>query len=102
MLLISGTKGKRFITKHSSVMIHELMMEDFNGKLKDMNNELVESRKIQTTLNNLILNYTQIDKEYLQTIMSKDSYFNAKECLNLGIVDHIINKPEDFYSRIKL
>ena len=42
-----------------------------------------------------------MNKAKVKEYMKKDSYISAKEALNLGIVDYIINTPKDFHSRIK-
>lgn len=101
MLLISGAKGKRFITPNARVLMHEIASGAF-GKLSDMEVDINETRALSTIIENIILKYTKIKKKDLQEIMSRDSYFSAKEALKLGIVDYIVHKPQDLYGRINL
>lgn len=101
MLLISGTKGKRFITPNSRVLMHEISNCAW-GKLNEMEVVMNETTAMKKILDNLILKYTKIKKENLKEIMTKDTYFCAEEALKLGIVDHIITKPQDLYSRVNL
>lgn len=101
MLLISGTKGKRFITPNARVLMHEI----FNcacGKLSDLEVEINETKAIKKIVEAQILEYTKIKKQDLKEIMLKDSYFSAQDALKLGIVDYIVTKPQDLYSRINL
>ena len=101
MLLMSGTVGKRFITPNSRVMIHAIASGMY-GKIHELDNEMEEWKKIQADFEALILQYTKINKKQLKELMSKNSYLRANQVLQYGIVDYIIKKPSDFYSRIKI
>lgn len=101
MLLISGTKGKRFITPNARVLMHEVS-NGLWGKLTDIEIEVHETKILKIILDNMILKYTKIKKDELKNIMVRDSYFSAEESLRLGIVDHIIHNPKDLYGRINL
>ena len=101
MILMSGTVGKRFITPNSRVMIHALSSFIY-GKINELDNEMEENRKLQNTLESFVLKYTKMNKKQVKDIMSKNSYINAAEALKLGVVDCIIKKPSDFYSKIKI
>lgn len=41
-------------------------------------------------------------KEALKDLMARDSYLSAQEALKLGMVDYMIHKPKDLYSKINL
>jgi len=101
MLLISGTKGKRFITQNSRVLMHEISSGTF-GKLADMEVDINETKALKKIVEELILKYTKVKKAELSKYMIRDSFFSADEALRLGMVDHIIYKPQDLYSRISL
>lgn len=101
MLLISGAKGKRFITPNSRVLVHEVSSGTF-GKLKDMENDIEETKKLKVILDNLILKYTKISSKQLKEFMTKDTFLSASDCIKYGIVDNMVNSPKDLYSRINL
>lgn len=101
MLLISGAKGKRFITPNARVLMHEIASGAF-GKLSEMEVDINETRALKKIVEDLIVKYTKIKKTDLKQIMTRDSYFSAEEAVKLGIVDHIVHKPNDLYSRITL
>lgn len=101
MLLISGTKGKRFITPNARVLMHEIASGAF-GKLSDMEVDINETKAVKKITEDLIIKYTKIKKEELKQLMVRDSYFSAQEALKLGMVDYIVSKPQDLYSRINL
>lgn len=101
MALISGTKGKRFMTQNSRVMIHSVS-SDMYGSLSQLSVELEENKKLQTLLESMIIQYTRINKKMLADFMKKDTYLNSEECLKLGIVDHIVKGPKNLFDNIKI
>lgn len=96
LLLMSGTKGKRFVTPNSRILMHQISAFSF-GKLKDMEIDINESREVQKIIENLIVKYTKITKKQLPELMAIDSFFSAEKAVELGIVDGIIAKPNDLY-----
>ena len=100
MLLISGKKGKRFITPNSTVLMHPLSMGNY-GNIHEIEIEAKEGRRQQDMLQNMIRKYTKINKKKLDELMSKDSYIPAKEALELGIVDHIVDSMGDISKHLK-
>jgi len=101
MLLVSGTKGKRFSTPNSRILLHEISSGSF-GKLTDMEIDINETKSLQKIIEDLIVKYTKITKAKIKELMARDRYFSASEALKLGIIDHIIKTPKDLYSRIKM
>lgn len=88
--LISVCGARRYINRHSSMMVHELsgftwgrmsMMED---QMEDMKKMMVKLKEIYTSHSNLTIK--QLDK-----MMKKDSDWYADECLEKGLVDEIID-----------
>lgn len=92
-LLACGTKGKRFCSKNSSVMIHGANFQGLGGNrseilanLKDVDNEhnkdvefWIQHSKYKTS--------KAIESKFLD---GKDHYMTAKEALAHGIIDEII------------
>lgn len=101
MLLMSGTKGKRFLTPNSRVLIHQISSGAF-GKLSDMELDIAESKRLQKLFEKLIIQYSKVTKQKLKELMKVDSYITAEEAKDLGIVDGIVNCPSDLYKKINL
>lgn len=101
MLLIAGTKGKRFITTNARVLMHEIS-SCTGGKLSDMEVDINETKALKTIVEDLIIKYTKIKKNNLKQLMIRDSFFSSQEALKLGMVDYIVNTPNDLYKRINL
>lgn len=100
MLLMSGTKGKRFVTPNTSVLIHEINSGTF-GKLREMENDLTESKRLQSIFSNMIVKYSNISKTKLKEILAKDYYMSANEAITLGVADFVVNKPKELYGKLK-
>jgi len=101
MLLISGTKGKRFITRNSRVLVHAV--SSFNwGNIHQIENDVKELKRIQKVLEGMIVSYTDIKPKHLTEIMSKDSYLSAEEAVKLGLVDYVVKNNKEIYDKIKI
>lgn len=100
LLLMSGQKGKRFITKNSRILVHEMSAGTY-GKLSDMDLDVREALRMQELINQMVLEYTDIKKENLEDFMSRDTYCDADRAKELGIVDHVIESYHDIFGKIK-
>lgn len=90
VLLSGGTKGKRFITPNSEVMIHEV--SSFNmGKIGELKINFEHSNTLNERVIKLLAHNTgKKEKQIRNDIQLKDRWFTAKEALNYGLVDKII------------
>lgn len=98
-VLMSGTKGKRFITPNSRICIHEARSTT-SGPVSHTTNEISEVRRLQTCIERLLVEYTKIKKDDLGTYMNQNYYMTAKVAKQKGIVDHIIDDPSVLYNAI--
>lgn len=90
VLLSGGTKGKRYITPNSEVMIHEV--SSFNmGKIGELKINYEHSNMMNERIIKLLANNTgKPIKQIRQDIQLKDRWFNAEEALKYGLVDKIL------------
>lgn len=100
MLLISGTKGKRFITPNSRVLMHPMSGFSY-GNIHEIENDAKESRRLQNMLEGMISKYTKIKKTDLKQLMSKDSYLTAQDALKYGLVDYVVKDMKDISKHLK-
>lgn len=89
--LISVSGEKRYISKNAYVLIHELR-SGFWGKMSEMEEEMMNIKKIQEHLIHIYLNKTSLKKKKLNRILKKDIEWNAEEAIEFGIVDEIYLK----------
>lgn len=92
VLLSGGTKGKRYITPNSEVMIHEV--SSFNmGKVGELKIDYEHTNTLNERVIKILADNTGKSIEQVrQDIQLKDKWFNADEGLKYGIVDKILTK----------
>jgi ATP-dependent Clp protease protease subunit len=90
-LLSSGTKGKRSILEHATVMIHQ-PSSGTRGKVTDQEIDLRESLRIKHLLEEIMAKNTGQKVEKIHDDMERDKWLTAEEAKKYGIVDQIITK----------
>ena len=92
VLLSGGTKGKRYITPNSEIMIHEV--SSFNmGKIGELKINYEHSNTLNERIIKLLANNTgKTVKQIRHDIQLKDRWFNAEEALKYGLIDKILTK----------
>jgi len=91
-LLSSGTKGKRSILPHSTVMIHQ-PSSGARGKVSDMEIDLKEGLRLKKLLNEILAKNTGQKVETIEKDSDRDNWMSAEEAKKYGIVDNIV-KPK--------
>jgi len=87
--LISICGAKRYMHKHSSMLIHELRSGTW-GKMSVLEEEFENLKKMMTKIKDLYLEHTKLKKKDLDAILRKDNDWYADECLKSGLVDELI------------
>lgn len=88
-LLSSGTKGKRFILPHATVMIHQ-PSSGTRGKVTDQEIDLRESLRVKKLLEDIMAKNTGQKPAQIHEDMERDRWMNAEEAKKYGIIDKII------------
>ena len=91
-LLSSGTKGKRFITSHARVLMHQ-PSGGVGGTATDVriNAELIMDMK--KTLSQLTAEQTGHTVEEIYRDNEYDHWFTAQQALEYGFIDKIVTTP---------
>lgn len=89
MMLISG--HKRFAHKMSTPLYHQVST-GFWGTVKDMEERLEETKRLQKQIEDYTTEKTKIGKKKLKEILDnkKDWFMSAEEALELGVIDEIL------------
>ena len=87
--LMSVVGKKRYMTKHSLMLIHQLSGAD-SGKFDELQDQLSNMSILMTMIVELYLEKTKIDKATLMELLRKDLWLDAETCLKYGLVDEII------------
>lgn len=91
-LLSSGAKGKRFILPNASVMVHQ-PSSGTRGKVTDQEIDLRESLRVKKLLEEIMAKNTGQKVSKIHDDMERDKWMTAKEAIDYGIVDKIIQNP---------
>tara|TARA_R110000824_G_scaffold158955_1_gene333043 strand:+ start:1962 stop:2534 length:573 start_codon:yes stop_codon:yes gene_type:complete len=89
MILISG--HKRFGYEYSTPLYHQVST-GFWGKVKDMEESLEETKRLQKMIEEITLERTNISQKKLTEVLKNkvDWYMTAEEALRLGVIDGIV------------
>lgn len=91
-LLSSGTKGKRYLLPHATVMIHQ-PSSGTRGKVTDQEIDLRESLRVKRLLEEIMARNTGQKPEKIHEDMERDKWLTADEAKKYGIVDDVISTP---------
>lgn len=87
-LLAAGTKGKRYATPHSEIMIHQVM-GGAQGQAVDVEIAAARISRIKAEVNSLLAEFTGQPLERIQTDTDRDHYLTAEEAREYGLVDNV-------------
>ena len=93
VLLVSGTEGKRTSLPHSRVMIHQ-PLGGVQGQASDIEITAREIQKLKRELTQIIADHAHKDYEIVLADSDRDHWMSAKEALDYGMVDHILEKKK--------
>lgn len=89
-LLSSGTKGKRFLLPHATVMIHQ-PSSGTRGKVTDQEIDLREALRVKKMMESIMARNTGQKIEKVHVDMERDFWMTAEEAKAYGIVDKIVD-----------
>ena len=94
-LLISGTKGKRFILPNAEVMLHQVM-GGAEGQAVDVEIQARQILRVKERINQILAKHTGQPISKIEKDTDRDFYMRADEALVYGVVDKIIKpKPQN-------
>ncbi len=89
IILIGGTKGKRFILPHSEVMIHQ-PLGGTEGQATDIAIHAQHIVQTKGLLNEMIAKHTGKSVKQVEDDTERDNFMLAKDAMAYGLVDKII------------
>ena len=92
VLLINGTKGKRFRGSYADVMIHEVATYGGNyGKVSEQHDKLKRTTYVNKKIQKIIASKTNMSlKDVQKDTKKKDTWINSKNALKYGFVDKVL------------
>ena len=90
-LLSAGAKGKRYVLPNAEVLIHQ-PLGGTSGQASDIKIAADHIIKIRERLNRILAENTGQPYEKIALDTDRDNYMDAKEALEYGLVDKIVEK----------
>ncbi|MFD1738203.1 ATP-dependent Clp endopeptidase proteolytic subunit ClpP [Bacillus salitolerans] len=89
MLLIAGTKGKRFALPNSEIMIHQ-PLGGARGQATEIEISAKRILKLREHINQIIADRTGQSVEKVANDTDRDFFMSAEEAKEYGIIDEVI------------
>ena len=90
-LLSSGAKGKRFALPNSRVMIHQ-PLGGAQGQATDIEIQAKEILRMKQTLNEILAKNCNQKIQKIQKDTERDFFMSAKESMEYGLIDKVLEK----------
>lgn len=91
VLLSAGTKGKRFATPNSEVMIHQ-PLGGAQGQTSDIKIRAEWMLRTKKRLNELLAAHTGQPYEVIERDTDRDNFMTAEQAKEYGLIDQIVEK----------
>nr|DAK26556.1 MAG TPA: Putative ATP dependent Clp protease [Caudoviricetes sp.] len=89
VLLMGGTKGKRYALPHSEIMIHQ-PSSGVQGKVSDMERSFRQSIRIKEMLHELYSKLTGQPIEKIEQDLDRDTWMTPEEAIRYGLIDEVL------------
>ncbi|MBO68121.1 MAG: hypothetical protein CL398_07395 [Acidiferrobacteraceae bacterium] len=87
--IMSVVANERYMHEHAFMLIHQLSAGSW-GKYEDLKDDMKNNDLLMETIKNIYDEHTKIPKKQLNKILKHDLWWDAKTCLEYGLVDDII------------
>ncbi|MFB6212644.1 MAG: ATP-dependent Clp endopeptidase proteolytic subunit ClpP [Candidatus Magasanikbacteria bacterium] len=94
VLLAGGTEGKRYALPHSEVLLHQVM-GGAEGQAADIEIKADHIMKIKDRINKILSKHTGQPLDKIEEDTDRDFYLDAEEALEYGLIDDIIENPQE-------
>ncbi len=96
VLLASGTKGKRYATPNSEILIHQplIMGGGIQGQTTEIKIHADHMVKTREKLNKILSERTGQPLDVINKDTERDNYMTAEEALKYGLIDGIMERQK--------
>jgi ATP-dependent Clp protease protease subunit len=91
IILVAGTKGRRFALPHSKIMVHQPYGQ-VGGQVSDIEIQATEILKDRTRLNEILAQHTGQPIDRIERETDRDKYYTPGEAKEFGLVDEVLTK----------
>lgn len=89
LLLMAGTKGKRFCLPNSRIMIHQ-PSGGYQGQATDIEIHAQETLSLKRRLNDIYVTHTGQKLSVIEKAMERDNFMCPQKAKEFGLIDEII------------
>lgn len=94
LLLVGGTKGKRYCLPHSRMMIHQ-PLAGFQGQASDIDIHAREVLQTRDRLNRILSNHTGQSIEKIALDTDRDNFMGGESAVAYGLIDRVLARRGD-------
>lgn len=93
VLLTAGTKGRRYALPHATIHMHQ-PLGGAQGQATDIEIAARQILRLKALLNNVMSKHTGQPLEVIERDTDRDFYMDAKQAVEYGLVDQVLDMPE--------
>jgi ATP-dependent Clp protease protease subunit len=93
VLLTAGTKGRRYALPHATIHMHQ-PLGGAQGQATDIAIQAKQIMNLKSLLNGIMSKHTGQPLEVIERDLDRDYYLDAKQAVDYGLIDQIIETPE--------
>ena len=86
-ILMGGSK--RYMTKNSYILIHQLNMDGTWGKFEDFKDQMENLDQFMNRFRVIYTKETNIPADELERLLKRDVYMDSDQCLEWGVIDGV-------------
>ena len=102
LLSLCASKGKRFATANSRIMIHQpLIAGVIRGQATDLEIQAKEMLKTRQAIVKIYSDSTGKSKEEVERAIDRDNWMSAEEALEYGLLDKVVSSVKDIEDAMK-
>jgi len=94
VLLTAGTKGRRYALPHATIHMHQ-PLGGAQGQASDIEIAAKQILRQRAALNDILSRSTGQPLEVIERDTDRDFYLDAKGAVDYGLVDQVLEKPEN-------
>ncbi|MFZ5879436.1 MAG: ATP-dependent Clp protease proteolytic subunit [Chloroflexota bacterium] len=93
VLLTAGTKGRRFALPNATIHMHQ-PLGGAQGQATDIEIQAKQILRLKALLNGVMAKHTGQPLEVIERDLDRDYYLDAKQAVEYGLVDQVLEMPE--------
>jgi len=93
VLLTAGTKGRRYALPNATIHLHQ-PLGGAQGQATDIEIQTKQILRLRTLLNDIMSKHTGKAVEIIKQDTERDFYLDAKQAVEYGLVDQVLEIPE--------